>query len=424
MSDVNLSMTFTKTSISGGKLRWSAVCSDTAPDLANDEATVELFDSFIANMKSSGKMPYVSVAHYPDANVPSHLRHLLGERAIAGEVTEIYRDGNRLKAKGTFADTPLGHHTFSGVQDDIARNRPLTERARISIGFWDWEHTHGDMVFRRRSLDDSCPVCVSQGFRAPRRFVSGELEHIAVTRVPMNPRTPIELETKSMDENIVTRQDDAASIVGDEIAQALEEATTGTTERSLVQRSDTEQETPRALTAEEVAAIVRSVLAESTPAPAQGEEQIHQVSTEPATPLQIQVEAPVQDEYDVLALSLAGALRSATTPQTVDEVFAAAALQAKSLVARSHPAVFDFAAALQGALAPLVERLDSVAQRVDVMQAVVNRSAPVQQIGQPPRAAVPIVPNPTAQPQTVAAGKPSLREIVERSVYPQYQNPQ
>lgn len=429
MSDVNLSMTFTRTSISGGKLRWSAVCSDTAPDLANDEATTELFDSFIERMQKSGKMPYVSVAHYPDASVPTHLRHLLGERAIAGEVTEIYRDGNRLKAKGTFSDTPLGHHTFSGVQADIATNRPPTERARISIGFWDWEHAHGDMVFRRRSLEDACPVCIAQGYRAPRRFTDGELEHIAVTRVPMNPRTPIELETKSMDIN--NRQEDAASIVGDEIAAALEEVTSGTpTERSLVQRAqdmendeeekdEDEEQHPmhKSLTAEDVAAIVRSTLTElisaanPAPASAQGEEQI---STEAPA------ESPVQtqDEYDLLALSLAGSLRSAVTPQDVDTALAALGSQAKSLVAKSNPAAFNLAEALQTAVMPLAEQLAALTQRMDAIQTVVHRSAPVQAIGQPPRAAVPIVPNPSSTPsQTVGTGKSSLREIVEQSVY-------
>jgi hypothetical protein len=63
-----------------------------------------------------------------------------------------------------------------------------------------------------------CPLC-AQGIGG-KIYMKGQLVHLAMTRVPVNPRTEMSVE-KSMDE-ITTKRDDAKSIIGD-LAEELEE---------------------------------------------------------------------------------------------------------------------------------------------------------------------------------------------------------
>jgi len=205
-----------------GERRWAAVASDDDRDSYGDRMTVELFQDFISRIKRNetapavftsdawqGGMPYLGLAHYLDLN---------GE-AIVGDPDAIYIDGNRLKAKGVFRSTPLGEAAFKAIKRDIKEGVPPNKRIRISIAFVDWAHKHGEdgEVFVRESLSDSCPQCVAG--KGEKVFLKGQLVHLALTRVPVNERTPITLEERSM----VTRKEDALDVLGEEHKDLVEE---------------------------------------------------------------------------------------------------------------------------------------------------------------------------------------------------------
>jgi len=157
-----------------------------------------------------GGKPYLSVSHYPDFN---------GEGS-AGEVTSLFIDGNRLKAKGICYDTPLGNAAFSAIRRSVVEKSAGDTPVRISIGFLDFKHAHDGMIFDRKGIYDICPMCSKS--RKNVVFLSGQLLHLALTRVPVNTRTDIEAEVnKSME--IKTMQEDAASIIGDDEAKKLQE---------------------------------------------------------------------------------------------------------------------------------------------------------------------------------------------------------
>ena len=118
----DFSLFITKATKEGKSMKWAAVNSDTDPDLYAERMSVDLYKSFIQNIKDrslvpeqfkslvtseywQGGMPYLSVSHYPDLN----------GQAVPGETMEIYIDGNKLKAKGTLFDSPLGHSVFRSL---------------------------------------------------------------------------------------------------------------------------------------------------------------------------------------------------------------------------------------------------------------------------------------------------------------------
>lgn len=223
-SMVEFSMVITKASRDPktGEMRWSAVASDTIEDSYGERMSLILFNNFIKRATAKDKppsehcsefwcggLPYLSLAHYRDMN---------GE-AVPGEIKKIYIDGNRFKSSGVFYDTPLGNACFKSSYE--SKDLPDDEKVRISIGFLDYEHAHGDAVFRRKSLSDVCPMCVAGA--GNKVYLDGLLIHEALTRVPVNKRTIIEAEVeRSMDE-IKTRKDDAASIVGETLAAEIEQ---------------------------------------------------------------------------------------------------------------------------------------------------------------------------------------------------------
>ena len=207
------------------QMRWCAVNSDTDPDLYNDEMTLELYADFLARIENkelpperhrsdfwSGGMPYLSVSHYLDQN----------GKAVPGEVQEIFVDGNRLKSKGIFYDTPIGKAAYRAVRENFADERKSEQnKVRISIAFVDWGHEHksNGYKFVRESLDDLCPECINEmvtGKGEGKRFERGQLIHLALTRVPVNQRTIMEVE------KMATQKDDAVSIIGDDLADELD----------------------------------------------------------------------------------------------------------------------------------------------------------------------------------------------------------
>jgi hypothetical protein len=217
------------------KRRIQMVNSDVSPDLYQESMSMELFKDFsdrIANntpipemFKSvicedgvwCGGMPYISIAHY---------RAGKGGKNVPGTVESVYVDGKQLKSKAYLNDTPLGRKLFDTLCEDLEKFRSgtLEKPVRVSIGFLDLEHVHEvngkSVVFTRKALGQKCALC--EKGEGGKIYKKGHLVHLAATRVPVNPRTEMGLEEKSMDE-ITTKREDAASIIGEDLAKDLEE---------------------------------------------------------------------------------------------------------------------------------------------------------------------------------------------------------
>lgn len=233
-----------------GERFWKATTSDILPDSYNDEMSLDLYQSFTRRIEQgeappeqycseawAGGMPYVSVAHYR-------------EHSIAGDTQRVYVDGTMLKANGTFRDTKLGKACFEALLDDLyaPTKRGTHDPVRVSIAFLDYKHQHkaSGYIFERSSLEDVCPECVAEK-RARRQsgrvFLDGLLIHFAMTRVPVNKRTLMEVE-KSM----TTRLEDAASIVGEELAEEMDAKEQITRSEAVIVKSE---ETERSMDEED-----------------------------------------------------------------------------------------------------------------------------------------------------------------------------
>lgn len=251
------SMFISKASLHDGVMRWSAINSDTDWDLYGERMSLELYKSMLVKIKSNtpppehfadfvtsdywkGGMPYLSIAHYSDGN----------GKAVPGDVKELFIDGNQLKAKGTLHNTPLGKAVWKSLKEDEVnyKNDVDTDRIRISIAFLDLAHKHGEQgkVFRRNALTDMCPEC-RRGV-GEKIYLDGYLVHLALTRVPVNPRTIMEAEDELMAKRSkpTTKLEDAKSVIGDsvlaeEVANANLEVKS-LAEDALVEMSDAEPE--------------------------------------------------------------------------------------------------------------------------------------------------------------------------------------
>ena len=207
-------------------LRWKATASDTDEDFYHDNMSLELFDDFIKRIEIkelvpeeyrstfwSGGEPYLSISHYPDFE----------GKAVPGISEKTYVDGVQLKSTGQFQKSKLGLACYHAICKDLYTEPKPENPIRISIAFLDWGHEHksNGYSFERKSITDICPECVKELEREEfpgKIFKKGQLVHLALTRVPANERTSMEVE-KSM----TTRKEDAASIIGDELADELDE---------------------------------------------------------------------------------------------------------------------------------------------------------------------------------------------------------
>lgn len=241
-SIVEFSMAVTKANIDeNGAMRWRSVNSDIEKDYYGERMSKELFEDFLKHIKNNesipdafrgriceddwcGGMPYLSLAHYKSGkdkvNVP-------------GEPQIIYLDGKALKSKGVLYDSPLGKSVFKSLQKDLVEKRE--DKVRVSIGFLDLEHKHGDVTFTRKAVEDKCDLC-KEG-KGDKIYTKGHLVHLALTRKPANPRTDFEVE-KSM----TTKLEDAKSIVEDEDVLKDLELKSQATEDVLVIKSDKAEE--------------------------------------------------------------------------------------------------------------------------------------------------------------------------------------
>lgn len=243
-------MYISKSTMQDGLMKWSAVNSDTSKDLYGERMSLELYRKMLSYIKNSvpppddfrqmvcsdywcGGMPYVSIAHYPDLN----------GKAVPGQPLELFIDGSQLKAKGILFDTPLGRAVWKSLKQDEMKQKSGAddEKIRISIAFLDLAHKHGEngTVFERKSIHSVCSQC-AKGV-GEKIYVDGYLVHLALTRVPVNPRTIMQAEDiMAKKSKIETRKEDALSIVQDETL--VNELSDALSEKSdvLVEMSDTE----------------------------------------------------------------------------------------------------------------------------------------------------------------------------------------
>ena len=209
------------------EMRWKASASDIGEDSFNDNMSIELYRDFVRRIESQelapeqfrsnfwqGGMPYLSISHYPD----------LEGKAVPGTIDVAYIDGDCNKAcfksKGTFSDTPIGRAAFEAVKGNIYQ--PEDTKVRVSIGFLDWSHKHksNNYLFERADIDDICPECLKEMIKGKPQgkiYLAGQLVHEALTRVPANKRTEMEV-----DKSMTTRKEDAESIIGEELAEELD----------------------------------------------------------------------------------------------------------------------------------------------------------------------------------------------------------
>lgn len=200
-----------------GVMRWKATASDTLPDNKGESTSLPLFQNWIERIEKNAtvpflplpRMPFLGVSHYPD----------LQGKGEAGPSEKLYIDGKTFKASGSYFDKPLGKALYEAVKSDTRR-----DSIRISAAWWDLEHSHGSFIFKRKSATDECPMCRKGDLVTT--YLDGQLDHFAATRVPINPRTIL------MERSMITRKDDAVSIVGEELATELEE------ESKLVGKAD------------------------------------------------------------------------------------------------------------------------------------------------------------------------------------------
>ena len=228
--------------------RWSAVTSDIDPDSYNDEMSLELYGDFEKRIESgelpperhrseywSGGLPYLSISHYLDLN----------GAGVPGPTDQVWTDGKCFKAKGRFYDTELGRACFEAVCKDLygEEKSEYENKVRISIAFVDWAHKHKSdgFEFVRESLSDICPKCMEElltGKSEGKIFLRGHLIHLALTRVPVNERTSMEVRS------MTTQKEDAGTIVGEELAEELSEKAKDELKADLVIKAETEEEVP------------------------------------------------------------------------------------------------------------------------------------------------------------------------------------
>jgi len=229
-----------------GTLRWKAVASDTDEDWYGDNMSLELFNDFTKRISNNefapeefrssfwqGGMPYISISHYPD----------LEGKAVPGSVERVFVDGDQLKADGQFNKNKLGFACYYAICKDLYEEPKADEPVRVSIAFLDHGHTHKSdgYEFIRENINDVCLRCIEEyqkGEKSGKIFNKGQLVHLALTRVPANDRTSMEVE-KSM----ATRKEDAVSIVGEELAEEFDkEAKLVGKSQALIIKSDEEDE--------------------------------------------------------------------------------------------------------------------------------------------------------------------------------------
>jgi hypothetical protein len=389
------------------ELRWHMVASDTDEDSYDDNMTLELFEKFLSRIESQerppekycsefwdGGEPYLSISHYSDQN----------GAAVPGEVQCSYIDGEKFKAKGTFFKNRLGMACFDAINADKqgvrkSDNEELDHPVRVSIAFLDYKHEHksNGKIFIRESLDDVCPHCILEALTNTgegKKYLDGHLIHYGMTRIPVNKRTDMEV-SKSM----ATRKDDAKSIVGDELAEKMEENET-TFRSELVIKSEEETEEVGAVEVvdkvEEVPEVVeeepKHILQESVDALLASYTEVSKSELDLDAKLEI-LQRPLENLANVTRASLEG--------RTVAEV-------------QKNDAIDELRQEVAGQFAEISQQLQILSQAITDKSNVQDTQVPAPRSIQPEQQVLPVQPVP--QPaQLTDNGYPTLKSLVRRS---------
>jgi len=411
--------------------RWRAVASDTEEDSYEDNMSLELFSDFLGRIETEeqppeefrsdfwdGGKPYLSVSHYPDLN----------GKGVPGPVDAVYVDGNRLKSTGRFDDTPLGRACFESICRDLYGEDPVPddEKIRISIAFLDYKHRHKatGFVFERSDENSVCVECLRElleGEYGGREFLRGHLIHLGMTRVPVNTRTEMEVER-----SMTTRKEDAASIVGEELAEELEQ------ENELVGKSEAliikseEEETP----SEETEVVDVSESEETVTEPEEEQksdfedkmlQMLEEIKAE-VTPKPVEEHpldgaiAQLKSVYDV-ALEMDD---STAAMQAVQEPFEVLIRSIQDGLVKEEPETKQPASTEESIAQMLAGFRDEIGQEIGLLRAEVAASkqvAPQETQEQVPvRRSVSVPPNLVLEQQAPQSKTPSLRKLVEQSV--------
>ena len=192
-----------------GRVYWRTTCSNDGVDKYATRMTTDLHDDFVRHAEQ-GTMPLLTVAHFY-------------KLAPVGITQRLYRDGRRLKAEGVFftdrevareAGLELDDVELAVAQATAAKAteegaRPPAERTiKTSIGFI-------NPAVGGIETEDLGVIA----------YTRGTLAEIATTTRPGNSRVDLVAEQRSGDMtarmNPDVMEDDAAAIVGPELAAAL-----------------------------------------------------------------------------------------------------------------------------------------------------------------------------------------------------------
>ena len=232
-SKKSLPMRITKATVRDGAMYWQGVVSDDDWDRQKERLSLSIFDDFkyrldAERQKADYEPPFVSLAHY---------RRLDDDAGVRGSVEDIWTQGHVFKAEGWFRDDPLSKRCFEVVRDELRRlkaGETVSNPVRFSLGFYSY----------REAMEGGRIV-----------FLKGVLDHIALTRVPINERTEFtHIEEKSM----TTKKEDALSIVGDDFTEDIDEidARDRTEKADLEENLVTKAEDDSPLTREQDALLV------------------------------------------------------------------------------------------------------------------------------------------------------------------------
>jgi hypothetical protein len=192
-------MRITKATVRNGGMYWQGAISDDDWDQEDERLSVEIFRDFERQHKAQHEPdyqpPFVSLSHYDRMEDGS------GE---IGTIENIWTDGHVFYNDGWFKPTRLGRRVFEVVKSELERQQAgeeIENPVRFSIGFY----PHQTMY---------------EGEPKRRVYLTGQYEHAALTRVPVNSRTGFtQLEEKSM----TTRHEDGVSIVGEDYEEDVDD---------------------------------------------------------------------------------------------------------------------------------------------------------------------------------------------------------
>lgn len=433
-------------------MKWSAVNSDTEWDLYGERMSLQLYHKMLEYIKEEtpppasfkglvcsdywcGGMPYLSLSHYPDLN----------GKAVPGEPLELFIDGKQLKARGILFDSPLGTAVWKALKKDEMKTKSSVDddKIRISIAFLDLAHKHGDMgdIFKRNSLTDICQDC-KKGV-GNKIYLDGYLVHLALTRVPVNPRTIIKSEdAMTKKAKIQTRKEDALSIVEDsELVEDIDETNALEAKSDiLVEMSDTEEEIEAPLVEESKPMMEeeeveeepkdkkKKVMAKENSLAPEEVAEVEKVVSQPQPVVEIKADTESKSTLDIATDKLytsvrsAIGLRGATLEERLESVnpslqelgTAITVMVRESMGALAPTPASNESGQILEAIAALTQKIDGVATEVATMKAQTTNVVTV-----PNRVPVPrsIQPQLVAQSQAQNPINPnSVANIVRRSV--------